>query len=117
MHPLSTVQPITQRLVKVHAIVEKIAGVNGPLDSSGEWSLVFAKINHELLIPCKQKKLKLKFFFSLNFVSANSMDGNFGVSAPLNGLLGPVCLFDELLQPNHVHILSGAGEHLLASLH
>ena len=88
-----------------------------PLDSSGKWSLVVAKIDHEILIPCKQKKLKLKFFFSLNFVSANSMDGNFGVSAPLNGLLGPVCLFDELLQPNHVHILSGAGEHLLASLH
>ena len=31
MHPYSTVQPITQRLVQVHAIVEKIAGVNGPL--------------------------------------------------------------------------------------
>ena len=31
MHPLSTVQPITQQLVQVHAIVEKIAGVNGPL--------------------------------------------------------------------------------------
>ena len=31
MHPLSTVQPITQLKVKVHAIVEKIAGVNGPL--------------------------------------------------------------------------------------
>ena len=31
MHPLSTVQPNTQRLVQVHAIVEKIAGVNGAL--------------------------------------------------------------------------------------
>ena len=31
MLPLSTVQPITQRLVQAHAIVEKIAGVNGPL--------------------------------------------------------------------------------------
>ena len=31
MHPYSTVSPIAQRLVQVHAIVEKIAGVNGPL--------------------------------------------------------------------------------------
>ena len=30
MHPYSTVSPIAQRLVQVHAIVEKIAGVNGP---------------------------------------------------------------------------------------
>ena len=30
MDPLSTVQPITQRLVQVHTIVEKIAGVNVP---------------------------------------------------------------------------------------
>ena len=34
MFPLSTVQPITRRLVQVHAIVEKIAGVNGPLNSN-----------------------------------------------------------------------------------
>ena len=33
MCPYSTVSPITQRLVQVHAIVEKIAGVNGPLGS------------------------------------------------------------------------------------
>ena len=31
MHPYSTVSPITQRLVQVHATVEKIPGVNGPL--------------------------------------------------------------------------------------
>ena len=31
MFPLSTVQPITLRLVQVHAIVEKIAGVSEPL--------------------------------------------------------------------------------------
>ena len=31
MHPYSTVSPIAQQLVQVHAIVEKIAGVNGPL--------------------------------------------------------------------------------------
>ena len=31
MRPYSTVSPISQRLVQVHAIVEKIAGVNGPL--------------------------------------------------------------------------------------
>ena len=31
MHPYSTMSPITQLLVQVHAIVEKIAGVNGPL--------------------------------------------------------------------------------------
>ena len=31
MHPYSTVPSIAQRLVQVHAIVEKIAGVNGPL--------------------------------------------------------------------------------------
>ena len=31
MHPYSKVSPITQQLVQVHAIVEKIAGVNGPL--------------------------------------------------------------------------------------
>ena len=31
MHTYSTVSPIAQRLVQVHAIVEKIAGVNGPL--------------------------------------------------------------------------------------
>ena len=31
MHPLSTVQPITQRLVQVYAVVEKIADVNAPL--------------------------------------------------------------------------------------
>ena len=30
MHPYNTVSPITQRLVQVHAIVEKIAGVNAP---------------------------------------------------------------------------------------
>ena len=30
MFPLSTVQPITQRFVQVHTIVEKIAVVNGP---------------------------------------------------------------------------------------
>ena len=33
MHSYSTVSPIAQRLVQVHAIVEKIAGVNGPLIS------------------------------------------------------------------------------------
>ena len=32
MFPSSTVQPITQRLVQVHATVVKIAGVNAPLD-------------------------------------------------------------------------------------
>ena len=32
MFPLTTVQPIIQQLVQVHAIVEKIAGVNAPLD-------------------------------------------------------------------------------------
>ena len=32
MHPYSTVSPIAQRLVQVHEIVEKIAGLNGPLD-------------------------------------------------------------------------------------
>ena len=31
MPPSSTASPTTQRLVQVHAIVEKIAGVNGPL--------------------------------------------------------------------------------------
>ena len=31
MHLYSTVSPIAQRLVQVHAVVEKIAGVNGPL--------------------------------------------------------------------------------------
>ena len=31
MDPLRTAQPITQRLVQVHAIVEKITGVKGPL--------------------------------------------------------------------------------------
>ena len=31
MHPLSTVQPITQRLVQVYAVVEKITDVNAPL--------------------------------------------------------------------------------------
>ena len=31
MHLLTTVQPITQRLVHTIAIVEKIAGVIGPL--------------------------------------------------------------------------------------
>ena len=30
MHALSTVQPTTQRLAQVHAIVEKIAGVKVP---------------------------------------------------------------------------------------
>ena len=34
MRPYSTVSPITQRLVQVLAIVEKITGVNGPLDTS-----------------------------------------------------------------------------------
>ena len=34
MFPLSTVQAITQRLVQVHTIVEKIVGVNGPLHPS-----------------------------------------------------------------------------------
>ena len=31
MHLYSTVSPITQRLVQVHAIIEKIAGVNAPI--------------------------------------------------------------------------------------
>ena len=31
MHPYSIVSTIAQQLVQVHAIVEKIAGVNGPL--------------------------------------------------------------------------------------
>ena len=31
MHPHSTVSPTTQRLVQVNAIVDRIAGVNGPL--------------------------------------------------------------------------------------
>ena len=31
MDPYSTVSPITQRIVQVHAIVEKIAGVNGSI--------------------------------------------------------------------------------------
>ena len=31
MYLYSTVSPIAQQLVQVHAIVEKIAGVNGPL--------------------------------------------------------------------------------------
>ena len=34
MHPYSTVSPITQRLVQVHAIVDQIAGVNGPLHTN-----------------------------------------------------------------------------------
>ena len=32
MRPLSTVQPITQRLVHVIAIAEPITGVTGPLE-------------------------------------------------------------------------------------
>ena len=36
MHPLSTVQPITQLLVQVHAVIEKIAGVNGPNERGNE---------------------------------------------------------------------------------
>ena len=35
MHPYSAVSPITQRLVQVLAIVEKIAGVNAPIRECG----------------------------------------------------------------------------------
>ncbi len=38
------------------------------------------------------------------------MDGNFGVPAPLGGLLGPTCLFDDVLQANHVQALYNAGQ-------
>ena len=34
MHPYSTVSSFIQRLVQVHAIVEKIAVVNGPLENT-----------------------------------------------------------------------------------
>ena len=41
MRPYSTVSPITQRLVQVHAIVEKIAGVNGPLKNHVRMFTIF----------------------------------------------------------------------------
>ncbi len=41
--------------------------------------------------------------------SGGSMDGNFGSPTSLRGLLGPVCLFDDVLQASHIHLLSGAG--------
>ena len=53
MCPYSAMSPIPQRLVQVQAIVEKIAGVNGPL---------LAMLAISLLCHIWQVDQKLQFF-------------------------------------------------------
>ena len=64
MHPYGTVSPIAQRLVQVHAIVEKIAGVNGPLhEKRKELKFIFWYARYDR--TAYREKLKWETFFSL----------------------------------------------------